>query len=75
MQGLGGRSLLFPAGSSCVGPKMQRQLWVWRMVGEWIELEFPPTMVDGGLWSKFVGAWGATPVDGLSAMPLAHLFG
>ena len=55
--------------------KMQRQLWVWRMVGEWIELEFPPTMVDGGLWSKFVGAWGATPVDGLSAMPPSHLFG
>ena len=54
---------------------MQWQLWVWRMVGEWIELEFPLTMVDGGLWSKFVGAWGATPVDGLSAMPSAHLFG
>ena len=45
------------------------------MVGEWIELEFPPMMVSGELWSKVVGAWGAAPVEGLSAMPLYHPFG
>ena len=45
------------------------------MVGEWIELEFPPMMVGGELWSKVVGAWGAAPVDGLSAMPLSRPFG
>jgi len=55
--------------------KMQRRLWVRRMVGEWIELEFPPMMVGGELWSKVVGAWGAAPVDGLSAMPLSRPFG
>jgi len=34
-----------------------------------------PPMVDDELWSKIVGAWGAAPVDGLSAMPLSHPFG
>ena len=67
------RDVCSEAGTSFA--KMQRQLWVRRMVGEWIELEFPPMMVGGELWSKVVGAWGAAPVDGLSAMPLSRPFG